>query len=67
MTNKIDVKLLRLHQVLAPDGPIPISKSSWYSGIAKGVYPKPIRVSPRVSAWRADEIVALIQQMPRSE
>lgn len=67
MTNKIDVQLLRLHQVLAPGGPIPISKSSWYSGIAKGVYPKPIRVSPRVSAWRADEIAALIQQMPRSE
>lgn len=67
MTNKIDVKLLRLHQVLAPGGPIPISKSSWYSGIAKGVYPKPIRVSARVSAWRADEIAALIQQMPRSE
>lgn len=67
MTNKIDVQLLRLRQVLAPGGPIPISKSSWYSGIAKGLYPKPIRVSARVSAWRADEIAALIQQMPRSE
>lgn len=66
MNENSDMKLLRLKQVLAPLGPVPVSKSSWYAGIAKGIYPKPIRVSARISAWRADEIATLINNMPRA-
>jgi prophage regulatory protein len=66
MNENREMKLLRLKQVLAPLGPVPVSKSSWYAGIAKGIYPKPVRVSARISAWRADEIAALITNMPRA-
>jgi prophage regulatory protein len=66
MNENKHIKLLRLKQVLAPLGPVPVSKSSWYAGIAKGIYPKPVRVSARISAWRADEIDNLIINMPRA-
>ncbi len=51
--------LLRLPQVLAL---IPVSRSSWYAGIAEGYYPPPVRIGKRVSAWRYEDIVALIKE-----
>lgn len=35
---------------------IPVSKSTWYAGIKAGRYPSPIKLSARVSAWKAEEI-----------
>jgi len=51
--------LSRLPQVLAL---YPVSRSSWYQGIADGKYPKPVKLGPRVSAWRKSEISRLISQ-----
>lgn len=51
--------LLRLPQVLAL---IPISKSSWWSGIKAGRYPKPVKLSARITCWRSEDIRALIEQ-----
>ena len=51
--------LLRLPQVLAL---YPVSRSNWYQGIADGKYPKPVKLGPRVSAWRKSEISRLISQ-----
>lgn len=48
---------LRLPQVLAA---YPVSKSSWWNGIKIGRYPKPVKLGPRVTAWRAEDIKALI-------
>ncbi|MET0530469.1 MAG: AlpA family phage regulatory protein [Microvirga sp.] len=53
---------LRLSQVLTPGGPLPISKSSWWEGVRKGVYPQPIRLGKRITAWRASDIRALIER-----
>ena len=39
---------------------IPISKSTWWDGIQKGRFPKPIKLSERCTAWRAEDIHALI-------
>ena len=60
-------RYLRLPDVLAPRGPLPISKSSWFAGIAAGRYPKPYRLGPRISAWRVDDIHALIASINRGE
>jgi predicted DNA-binding transcriptional regulator AlpA len=49
---------LRLHQVLAL---IPVGKSSWWKGCKTGRYPKPIKIGPRTTAWRAEDILALIE------
>jgi predicted DNA-binding transcriptional regulator AlpA len=49
---------LRLPRVLDL---IPVSRSTWYAGVKSGRYPKPYRISPRVSVWRADEIQDLVK------
>lgn len=42
---------------------IPVSRSTWYAGVASGRYPKPIRLSEGVAVWRASDIDALCQQI----
>jgi predicted DNA-binding transcriptional regulator AlpA len=51
---------VRLANLLAPDGPIPVSKSTWWSGVKSGRFPKPVKLGPRITAWRVEEIRALI-------
>jgi predicted DNA-binding transcriptional regulator AlpA len=53
---------VRIDGVLAPKGPLPISRSSWWSGIKAGRYPKPVKLGPRTTAWRVEDIRALITQ-----
>ena len=40
---------------------IPVSKSTWWDGIKKGRFPKPVKLSERTTAWRVEDIRALIQ------
>jgi prophage regulatory protein len=49
---------LRLKQVLRL---LPISKSTWYSMMAKGLAPKPIRLGSGIALYREAEINAMIQ------
>ncbi len=41
--------LVRLAQILAPAGPISISKSSWWQGVKDGRFPQPQKLGPRMS------------------
>ena len=52
--------LLRLKQILAPNGPIPVSKSTWWAGVKDGRFPKPMKLGARVTVWRVEDIQALI-------
>ena len=52
---------LRLPAIIAPHGFIPVSKSTWWAGIKSGRYPKPVKLSARVSAWRVEDIRAFIE------
>lgn len=52
--------LLRLPQVLAL---IPIGRSSWWRGCKEGRYPKPVKLGPRTTVWRAEDIAALVQSL----
>jgi predicted DNA-binding transcriptional regulator AlpA len=58
--NPIGDVLLRLDAILAPKGPLPISRSGWWAGVKCGRYPKPVRLGPRTTAWRASDIRHLI-------
>jgi prophage regulatory protein len=49
-------RLLRLPEVLER---IPVSKSTWWSGVKKGIFPKSIKLSPRVTVWREEDIDSL--------
>jgi len=52
---------LRLNSILAPRGPVPVSKSTWWAGVKSGRYPKPVKLGPRITAWRVEDIRALIE------
>jgi predicted DNA-binding transcriptional regulator AlpA len=54
--------LVRLQQILSPLGPIPVSKSAWWAGVKEGRFPKPVKLGPRMTAWRVEDIRALIQE-----
>ncbi|SEO11013.1 transcriptional regulator, AlpA family [Pseudorhodobacter antarcticus] len=51
--------LVRLSAILAPVGPIPVSKSTWWEGVRSGRFPKPSKLGPRTTVWRAEDIRAL--------
>ena len=51
---------VRLRSILGPAGPIPVSKSTWWAGVKSGRYPKPVKISVRITAWRVEDIRALI-------
>lgn len=54
--------LLRLAKIIAPGGPLPISRSSWWEGVRAQRYPQPVKLGPRITAWRASDIHALIER-----
>jgi|APGre2960657444_1045066.scaffolds.fasta_scaffold218767_1 prophage regulatory protein len=45
---------------------IPIGKTAWYAGIDSGIFPKGIKLSPRICVWRESEIQNLIQNFDDS-
>jgi predicted DNA-binding transcriptional regulator AlpA len=69
MTNTLDLPVtgfLRLASILAPRGPIPVSKSTWWAGVKTGRFPKPVKLGPRITAWRVEDIRTLIEQAPQA-
>jgi prophage regulatory protein len=54
---------VRLPAILGPNGPIPVSRSTWWAGVASGRYPKPVKLAPRITAWRVEDIRRLIESM----
>jgi prophage regulatory protein len=55
-----DTGYLRLAQVLQF---IPYGKSSWWAGVKSGRFPKPVKLSVRCTAWKAEDIRNLIKQL----
>ena len=55
---------LRLPQVLAI---FPISKSAWWEGCKTGRFPKPVKLGPRTTAWKAEDIAALVKKLSDPE
>ena len=51
---------LRLPQVLSF---IPVGKSTWWAGVSSGRFPKPIKIGPRTTAWKAQDIHKLIIEL----
>jgi prophage regulatory protein len=53
--------LVRLTQIIRPRGPLPIGKSTWWAGVKDGRFPKPVKLSSRVTAWRVEDIRQLLE------
>jgi prophage regulatory protein len=49
---------LRLSTVLRV---FPVSKSTWWAGVKIGKFPKPIKLTERTTAWKAEDIRELIK------
>lgn len=50
--------LLRIKQVLQF---VPVSRSTWWAGVKTGLYPKPIKLSERVTCWKSADIRDLVE------
>ena len=53
--------LVRLRSILAPEGPIPVSKSTWWQGVKDRRFPKPRKLGKGTTVWRAEDIRALYE------
>lgn len=56
-SNLPEVGFVRLPQILQV---YPVSKSHWWAGVKEGRYPKPVKLGLKITAWRVEDIRALI-------
>jgi hypothetical protein len=66
MTQLPETGFLRLAQIVGDKKKgipplIPVGKSCWWEGVKKGRFPKPVKLGPRTTAWRVEDIRALIE------
>ena len=54
---------IRLPQVLAV---IPVGRATWWAGVRSGRFPKPVKLTPGVTAWAVEDIRELINHFHRS-
>jgi hypothetical protein len=43
---------------------IPVSKSTWWAGVKSGRFPQPVKLGPKITAWKISDIRALIEGQP---
>ncbi len=55
-----EMGFVRLPQILHV---IPLGKTNWWEGVKSGRFPKPVKLSPRCTAWRAEDIHRLIKAL----
>ncbi|MDQ2963215.1 MAG: AlpA family phage regulatory protein [Pseudomonadota bacterium] len=65
-----EVGFLRLPQIIGdrnaePPIPavIPVSRYVWWRGVRSGRFPKSVKLGPRTTAWRVEDIRALVQRL----
>jgi prophage regulatory protein len=51
---------VRLPQILEI---FPVGKSTWWAGVKNGRFPKGVKLGPRTTAWRCEDIRALIENL----
>lgn len=65
MSHKLELPktgFLRIRSIIAPNGPIPVSKSTWWAGVKDGRFPKPMKLGERITVWRVEDIRTLIEK-----
>jgi predicted DNA-binding transcriptional regulator AlpA len=51
---------VRIKQILAI---FPVCSSTWWDGCKNGRFPKPIKLGPRTTVWRAEDIRDFIENL----
>jgi prophage regulatory protein len=52
-----DEGFVRLPVILAL---IPVGRSTWWAGVRTGRFPAPVKLGPRITAWRVEDIRKLL-------
>lgn len=60
-----DTGFVRLKQIIGNKkqgipATIPVSASTWWGGVKSGRYPQPVKLSPKVTCWKVEDIRKLI-------
>lgn len=58
VTTLPETGFIRLPAVLSV---FPVSKSTWWVGIQRGLYPAGVKLSEKCTAWRVEDIRKLIE------
>jgi len=53
-------QFVRLRDIIAPHGPLPISRSTWFQWAKLGRTPAPIKLGPRVTVYRRADVDAFV-------
>jgi prophage regulatory protein len=68
MSQLPETGFLRLPQIIGdphanPPIPaiIPVKKTCWWAGVRCGRFPRPVKLGPRVTAWRVEDIRKLVE------
>lgn len=67
MNQLTETGFLRLPQIIGDAGAeppippiIPVKKTCWWEGVKSGRFPKPVKLGPRITVWRVEDIRAWI-------
>lgn len=57
-------RYVRLHSIVGDrkngrTGLLPIGASTWWAGVKNGRYPAPVKLGPRITAWRLEDVLAV--------
>jgi len=70
MTEFPETGFFRLYQIIGdqnrePPIPaiIPVGKSTWWAGVKSGRFPQPVKLGPRTTAWRVEDIRKLVRSI----
>jgi prophage regulatory protein len=44
-------------------GLLPIGPTTWWKGVKSGQFPKPVKIGSRITAWRVEDIAALLAEL----
>jgi prophage regulatory protein len=55
---------VRMSAIIGPNGPIPVSKSTWWAGVKSGRFPRPVKLGPGTTVWRVEDIRDFIERVP---
>jgi len=59
---KAPAQYLRIAQLVAPDGILPVSKSTIWAWVKAGAFPAPIKLSPRITVFDREEVLAFVSR-----
>lgn len=57
-----DTGFVRLPSILRV---YPVGKSTWWAGVKTGRFPKPVKLGCRTTAWRVEDIRALLEGLSK--